>query len=107
MSILFDPPHSATVFVEESVTDSYGNTIRRPSSTGVLIRCMISPMRASRDGDLGGRVEQLFKLIARTAPIGNWSRVEWNNMTSTPDSIMRFDHSPESAHVEVVLRQER
>jgi hypothetical protein len=107
MSFLYNPPHIATVYAEESAIDSYGNSIKRASSTGVVVRCAITPSSSSRDTNQGGPIDATYRFIARSAPIGSWSRVEWNNITFTVDSVKYFDLTPESTHVEAVLRQER
>jgi hypothetical protein len=104
MSLLDNGPHTVTVYPEETYTDSYGNVARRPSQTGVEVRCVMSPHSNTRDSMQAGTVDTTYKLIARTAPIGNASRVTWNSMNFTVDSVQFFDHSPETSHVEALLR---
>lgn len=47
--LLDDGPHIAVVYPEETVTDSHGNTIKRPAATGTTIRCIITPISSRRD----------------------------------------------------------
>lgn len=105
--ILDSPPHIATIYVEETYTDTYGNEQRRPSTNGVLVKCMVSPIRSTREVSQLGRIEETYKLIARTAPLAHWSRVEWNDMTLTVDEIKRYELGSPTDHVEAVLRRER
>jgi hypothetical protein len=106
MSILYDPPHVVTVFPDETYTDSYRNVQRRPATNGVAVPCLMTPHTNARDSSQGGPIDTTYKLIARTAPIGNYSRVQWNSMNFSVDSVKYFDHSPETSHVECVLRLE-
>lgn len=85
-AILDNGPHTVTIYLEEEVTDSYGNTIRRPSTTGVVVKgCLVTPLSSSRGAfpalsvTQGQRVDNAFKFVARTAPLGWWSRVVWND----------------------------
>jgi hypothetical protein len=106
VSILFAPPHVVTVFPEEEVTGSYGNKAKQPGANGVTVRCLISPLTSARDSRQGGPVDETFRLIARSAPITLFARIVWNNVSYSVDSVKHFDHSPETAHVECVMRRE-
>lgn len=82
MSALLDTgPHIVTIYVEETYVDSYGNTLKRPSQTGVLVRgCLVTPVPGSRAPGSDRRAgSELFKFLARTAPLGKWSRVVWEH----------------------------
>lgn len=87
MSRLLDyGPHTVTIYVEETVTDSYGNVVRRPSTNGVVVTgCLVTPLSSSRGAfpalnvTQGQRVDQAFKFMARSAPLGWWSRVVWTH----------------------------
>lgn len=84
-SIIDFGPHTVKIWVEETVTDSYGNPVKRPSETAVTVTgCTVTPLTSSRgafvalDASAGQRVNQSWRFVARTAPLGWWSRVEWN-----------------------------
>jgi hypothetical protein len=88
--MLDHPPHTVTVFPEEEFTDSHGNAGRRPSQTGVAVRCYMHPISSSRgafpavDVRQGQRVDAAWKLVAREAPLGWWSRVVWPAAGGSP-----------------------
>lgn len=79
---LFDGPDTVTVYPEETVQDSYGNTIRRPSAVGVQVRCRMQQISDSRDPGSDRRLgaQRAWRFSARTAPIGRWSRVVWGDI---------------------------
>jgi hypothetical protein len=67
-----------TVYLEELVTDSLGNKIKRPSGVGIPIKVTSSEDRSS-DAELPGQVTNKVKrILARQVPIGSWSRVVFN-----------------------------
>jgi hypothetical protein len=104
--ILDSPPHVATIFVEETVSDTYSNVIKRPSTTGVEVACLITPQSSRRDTSRDSRTHDTFPFIARDAPIGTWSRVQWNGHTFSVDAVERHNASPATAHVSAILRLE-
>ena len=66
------------VYVEETVTDSLGNTIKRPSGEGIVLRVTTSEDRSS-DAELPGQVSnKVVRIMARQVPAGSWSRVVYN-----------------------------
>ncbi len=120
MSILLDfGPHTVTIYLEETVEDSYGNTIRRPSTTGVTVTgCLMRPLSSSRGAfpalsvAQGQRVDQAFKFIARTAPLGWWSRVVWDDgikvrNLSVLGGPLWHNASTETQHITATLHEER
>ena len=47
--ILDRGPHTVTIYPEESFVDSYGNTVKRPAATGVVVSgCQLTPQLISR-----------------------------------------------------------
>lgn len=74
---------SLIVYVEEMATDSFGNTVKRPSGDGITIRVTASEDRSS-DAELAGQVSnKVMRIMARQVPIGSWSRIffrgeEWD-----------------------------
>jgi hypothetical protein len=71
------------VYVEETATDSLGNTIKRPSGDGIELSVTSSEDRSS-DAELPGQVSnKVVRILARQVPVGSWSRVifrgeEWD-----------------------------
>jgi hypothetical protein len=89
MSRLLDHgPHSVVIYPEEEFQDTYNNIIRRPSETGVTITgCLVVPIAGSRAPGSDRRVgAEMFRFLARTAPLGKWSRVEWEGRRLTVES---------------------
>ena len=117
MSLLDNGPHTVKVFLEETVTDSYGNEIKRPSATGVIVRgCWVQPTSAARgsvsavDVSAGQRVTATWRLIARNPPVGWWSRVEWpawGKRFIVLGGPLHRDYSRATSHVSVSLQEER
>lgn len=116
MSSLIDHgPHTVEVFLEETVTDSYGNPVRRPSATAVTVTgCLVTPVSSSRgafpaaDVSEGQRVAATFRLLARDAPIGWWSRVIWQGRSlSVLSGPLEHVSSDGTRHVSVTLHEER
>lgn len=67
--------HEATVYVEETVPDSRGNIVTRPSTTSVVIRCYLSPRGTAADKS-GADLPRWSLITSPTTAIGKWSKVE-------------------------------
>jgi len=66
------------IYVEETATDSLGNTIKRPSGDGITLRVTSSEDRSS-DAELSGQVSnKVVRIMARQVPAGSWARVIYN-----------------------------
>lgn len=124
MSILLDyGPHTVKLFMEEVVDDSRGNEIRRPMAQPVTITgCLVIPVSSSRgafpaiDVRQGQRVDGAWRFMAREAPLGWWSRIEWFRAGGAPVDLLRFTvlggplrHgvTSTSGHISASLREER
>jgi len=79
-------PHTVTIYVQEETTDYQGNPVKRPSTTGVVVRgCWMQPLASTRGAfaarkvDAGQDESVACKFICSpaSAPLGWWSRVEW------------------------------
>jgi hypothetical protein len=119
VSLLDSGPHTVRVYPEEKVLDSRGNHVRRASSTPVVVTgCIMQPMASTRgafpaiDVKQGQRVDAAYRLIARTAPLGWWSRVEWDTPTGTVTMTvlggpLMHRSSDGTMHVSATLQEER
>ena len=116
MSILLDlGPHTVVVYPEETVIDSRGNTVKRPAATGVTITgCLMMPLASTRgafaaiDVKQGQRVDAAWRLFARNAPIGWWSRVEFEGKTmSLLGGPLTYTASDGTHHISATLMEER
>lgn len=112
-------PHTVTIYLEEKVTDSYGNEVKRPSSTGVVVTgCQVQPLSSSRGAfpalsiTTGQRVDNAYRFMARQAPLGWWSRVVWHHPDGRDRSMtvlggpLLYEASPMTRHVSATLHEE-
>lgn len=91
MSILLDfGPHTVKVYPEVEVMDSRGNPVKRPSDVPVIITgCLMQPLASTRgafaaiDVTQGQRVDAAWRFMARQAPLGWWSRLEFEGKVMT------------------------
>lgn len=86
MSLLDSSPHTVEVFLEEEVVGFRGSVIKQPSATSVQVRGSMMQTLASTRGafsarqvDEGQDVSVAYRFITREAPVGWWSRVEWDD----------------------------
>lgn len=119
MSLLDNGPHTVRVYPEERTQDSRGNAIRRPSATPVVITgCIMQPIASTRgafpaiDVRQGQRVDAAYRLLARSAPLGWWSRVEWDSPNGTITLTilggpLLHQSSDGTTHVSATLQEER
>lgn len=119
MSLIDNGPHTVRVYPEERLQDSRGNEVRRPSATPVvIIGCIMQPIASTRgafpaiDVRQGQRVDAAYRLMARTAPLGWWSKVEWDTPTGTVTMTvlggpLLHRSSDGTTHVSATLQEER
>lgn len=116
MSLMLDfGPHTVVVYPEITVTDSRGNVVKQPSPNGVTITgCLMTPLASTRgafaaiDPRLGQRVDAAWRLFARNAPIGWWSKVEWEGKTMTLlGGPLTYTASDGTTHISATLMEER
>lgn len=115
MSLIAHGPHTVKIWVEEETVDSRGNPVRRPSDTPVEVKgCIVHPIASTRgafpaiDVREGQRVDASWRLLARDAPVGWWSRVEFDGKVMVPLSgPLRHTASDGTTHVSCTLREER
>jgi hypothetical protein len=116
MSFLLDHgPHTVKVWMEEVVTDSRGTEVRRPAAEPVTITgCLVYPVASTRgafpaiDVRQGQRVDAAWRLHARDAPIGWWSKVEFEGKTMTVlGGPLNYSASEGTRHISCTLVEER
>lgn len=120
MALIEHGPHTVRVYPEIRTTDSRGNPVRKPSDTPVTVRgCMMHPLSSTRgafpaiDNRQGQRVDAAYRLLARDAPLGWWSKVEWDHpdgytitMTVLGGPLLHRG-SRGTRHVSATLQEER
>ena len=85
MSLVSNGPHTVQVYLEEETTDFRGGPIRRPKADNpvTVTGCFMQPVSSARGAFAALKVNEgqdvmvAYKLIARDAPVGWWSRVVW------------------------------
>jgi hypothetical protein len=105
MSLLDAGPHQVLVYPEVQTLDSRGNPVKRPADVGVVITgCTVTPVVGGRDRD-AEHVRADYQLLARDAPIGPWSRIEFadGRTFAVIDGPHRFTASEATRHVSVIL----
>lgn len=121
MSLLDNGPHEVLVWLEEEVTDSRGNIVRRPKAGSPVrvTRVLMQPMASTRgafaaiDVKQGQSVNASHKLICRNAPVGWWSRVRWvddegvTHDFSVLGGPLKHQSSRATRHLTVTLKEER
>jgi hypothetical protein len=120
MALVSNGPHTVLVHIEEEVTDWRGNIVRRPraDSPVTVTGCWMQPMASTRGAfaalkvDEGQDVSVAYKLIARTAPVGWWSRVEWTHLGVTRKFAvlggpLERNYGTPVSHISVTLQEER
>lgn len=103
-------PETATVYPEETVTDSDGNTLTRPSVVGVVARARIQPAGSPDEDDslVGFTTEEVYRLrLPRSFPVlGAQSEVEWNGQTYQIDGEpLKYNGSRQTQRVEYTIRR--
>lgn len=120
MSTLIDHgPHTVQIWVDEQATDSRGNPVRVPAVDPVtLTGCVMQPVASARGAfpaiqpAQGQQVDAAWRLMARNAPLGWWSRVEWVTGGVTRRFFVLggplvYTLSDGSTHVSCTLQEER
>ena len=80
ISLLDTGTQEALVFVEETVPDSLGNPVVKPSDEGVAVRGSVQPIRMDSDLAAGQNIEQQYRFRPdrrAVLPIGPWAAIEW------------------------------
>lgn len=116
MSRLDTSNNDITVYLEETWTDSDGNTMVRPSATGIPARVMIQPLpqsgtsarRAEQDNE-GFETERMYRMrFTRSFPytLGAQSRIEWNGQYwSIMGDALTYNSGPRTRHTDYTIRR--
>jgi hypothetical protein len=108
MSLLTRGTEVVSVFAEEVVTDSDGNTITRASATGVVCRAVVQPMTSTEDASVGFETGSKYRLrlVGYPTLLGAQSQVEWQGKRYSIDGEARqFNGSRRTAHVDYVIER--
>lgn len=115
MSLLDYGTEDIVIFHEEPYTDADGNTMFRPSVTGVPVRATVQPLgqsgtssRLAEQSDEGYETEETYRLrLPRGyAEIGSNARVEWRGVQWYLHGKGRYyNGSARTAHTDYRLRR--
>ncbi len=104
MSLLDHGPDEVVVYPEDEITDERGNTVYEPSATGVVVRGRVQPVRSDDAAVTGQEVATVYRLTARTAPLGAWARVVWDDREwDLVGEPLWSNGSPRTRHVTALL----
>lgn len=101
MSLLHRSTDVVTVFAEEAVTDSDGNTVTKPGSVGIVCKAVVQPMQSSETAE-GVSTKLRLRLVNwQGGPLGAQSAVEWNGKRYAIDGDpLEYNGSSRTARVE-------
>ena len=77
MSLLDTGNETILVYPQEQATDDRGNRVWQPAATPVEVRCRVQIDQTTEPTVSGQATTTTYRVIARTAPLGPWARVEW------------------------------
>jgi hypothetical protein len=105
MSLLDTGPDVVTVYPEVKTTDSYGNTVWKPSPTGTPVAGRVQPSTSTESAELGQTVGETVRFLSRDFPAGPFARVEWDDRSWDVLGAPREHRgSPRTAHYTTYLR---
>lgn len=105
MSLLDNGPDIVDVYPQVASVDDQGNTIYGPSATPVTIQARVQPVTSQEVDATGQQVRTIYRLITRSAPLGPWARVVWNEREwDIVGEPRRYNGSPATRHVDCLLR---
>jgi hypothetical protein len=113
MSLLDHANEDVVVYLEEVTTDSDGNTITRPSQTGIPTKARVQPINMisahTENQDGGFHTSSRYGLrFPRSWPhvLGAQSQIEWNGKRwSIEGDPIRHNGSPRTRHVHYVIER--
>lgn len=80
MSLLDSGWEAIYVYPQTEYTDDEGNRLYGPSATPVPVLAHVQPVSSTEDTTQGQSVETRYRVIARDAPAGPWSQIEWRGV---------------------------
>ncbi len=116
MSLLDKATEDVVVYLEEVTADSDGNTITRPSATGIPARAMIqlqaqsgtSARRSEQDNE-GFETESVYRLRFPRAfghVLGAQARISWRGQYwAIIGDAQIFNGSPRTRHLDYTIRR--
>ena len=106
MSLIDRGTEVVTLFPEETVTDSDGNTMTRPSAVGMVARAVVQPMTSTEDASVGLETTSKNRLCLVGYPgvLGAQSQVDWQGKRYTIDGEPKvYNGSRRTAHIDYLI----
>jgi hypothetical protein len=110
VSLLDGGPHEVLIWpmVWTEDVDGYGTPGYKPADEPVAVQGSVQPISSEERVEFGLGVATAVKLITRSAPAGPWSKARYRDRDwSVVGEPARYDHSPTTAHVDVILSADR
>lgn len=104
MSLLDDAPQSLQVYPEVVETDAYGNPMRVPGPTPVVVPGRVQPSTADENSLLGQTAFAVVRFIGRTFPGGPWAKVVYDGREWDVVGEPRRHNGIPPGHVTVYLK---
>lgn len=106
MTLLDQGRDTVTVYQDGEVVDEYGTPRRVPGAVGVDVPgCRVQPLGSGDGSSFEEGVTRMYKVIARTLPLGPWSRVEWRGDSyDILGEVMLSNGSDRTRHAVAIIR---
>ncbi len=106
MSLLDGGRETVTIFPMVDTVDPDGNTVRKPSATGVSVLASVQPITTSPSAEIAVAGQQTVTMYRvrcnrnELVPVGPWARVHWRGRDwDVFGEAARYTGSAATAHV--------
>lgn len=107
MSLLDTGNETVVVFPHQTVVDSDGNRIVKPSVTGVTLQARVQPGSSLELPTDGQQLSTIYTVITRDAPTASWSYCMWRGLKwDVVGEILRYNGSYITQHVTWVIKEQ-
>lgn len=106
MSLLDSGWETVYVYPQAEYTDDEGNRLYGPATSPVVVPAHVQPVASTEDTTAGQAVETRYRVIARDAPAGPWSQIEWRGVRYEVVGEPAVWHSPAHLrHTTAIVRR--
>lgn len=106
MSLLDAAWEAVYVYPQRAYVDDEGNRLYGPADHPVVVLAHVQPVASTENTSEGQAVETRYRVIARDAPAGPWSIVEWRGEKYEVLGEPAVWHSPAHLrHVTAIVRR--
>ncbi|WP_054050722.1 head-tail adaptor protein [Alloactinosynnema sp. L-07] len=108
MSLLDGGRETVTIFAMVDTVDPDGNTVRKPSATGVAVAASVQPIASTEPAVAGQQTVTTYRVRCnrnQLVPVGPWAQVAWRGRDWDVDGEpARYTGSTATAHVAFRIR---